>query len=238
MGRFCTASKYYNLAQRELQKLPPSEFAVLWANGDGLCTSFAIHVSEQINNNFLFHDLRSHHRASLHPDGIIVDSMARNLLSGAEGEIMSGYKGQWKFFKSPNLLLSFKANNSTSFNDFTPLKNREEAMVKCLLQLIYAKDIICMFRTVSSSKLCFNGRIRFDISARRICWSCRVSGGWDKASATFNGNGTPESNLNCRTSLLRFGLSDGREEQFERVAEILGRLWDGLIETFGFPELT
>lgn len=67
------------LAQRELQKLSSSEFAALWANGDGLCTSFAIHVSEQINNNFLFYDLRLSHRASLYPDGIIVDSMARNL---------------------------------------------------------------------------------------------------------------------------------------------------------------
>ncbi|EGD90760.1 hypothetical protein H112_01340 [Trichophyton rubrum D6] len=227
----------YMQAKAELEKRPPSDLTQLWQHGDGLCTSLAVFVANNIDANFSFQDLQGYHRAALSPDGLIIDSMARKLLSGTEGQVLSGYKGKWKFLKSPTLTLSFKSNNQATFDDFSPLQNREEAIVRCLLQLTSKKDFICMFRTISSSKLRFNGRICFNVSTRVINWSRLVSNEWVESKATFNGMGTAASNLDCRESLLHFGVTDGRREQYERVSGVIERLWDALLQTFGFPEL-
>lgn len=100
----------YMQAKAELEKRPPSNLTQLWQHGDGLCTSFAVFVANNIDANFSFQDLQGYHRAALSPDGLIIDSMARKLLSGTEGQVLSGYKGKWKFLKSPTLTLSFKVS--------------------------------------------------------------------------------------------------------------------------------
>ncbi|EEQ32748.1 hypothetical protein McanMca71_003384 [Microsporum canis] len=227
-----------SILDHALDNIDPVRLVPLWESGDGLCTSFTIFVCECIEGaDFIFQNSSDGgHRAAVSPSGLVVDSSARTLLSGDQGEEMKGFKGTWKFVKVPHLTLSFRSIRDATFKDFTPLQNKTEAIKKCLRQLHGTKKFICLFRTIESGTLRFNGKIEWDVVARKITWSSRGVDGFEESCAIFNGDGNFMSQLDCLRSIRRFGMAEGRSEQYSRVRIVLNRIWKASVDVFGFPQ--
>ncbi|KAM5450121.1 hypothetical protein MaudCBS49596_004495 [Microsporum audouinii] len=229
-----------SILDHALDNIDPVRLVPLWENGDGLCTSFTIFVCECIEGaDFIFQNSSDGgHRAAVSPSGLVVDSSARTLLSGDEGEEMKGFKGTWKFVKVPHLTLSFRSIRDATFKDFTRCKAKQRLLKNAYVNYMEQKDLYVYFgMTIASGNLRFNGKIEWDVVARKITWSSRGVDGFEESCAIFNRDGNFMSQLDCLRSIRRFGMAEGRSEQYSRVRIVLNMIWKTSVDIFGFPQL-
>ena len=86
------------LLKNVIQAADEEELRPLWANGTGVCTSWAVYnafvLEEESGTVYSFGDMRNH-RAAWSQDGIAIDSSARNTLRLTDGKIESAHNTKW-----------------------------------------------------------------------------------------------------------------------------------------------
>ena len=101
--------------------------------------------------------------------------------------------------------------------------------------------LICVNSVAEQSSLKFDGRVEWDVSARRLSWS------WWKAdengsrrlyamTAVFNGNGSQFSEIKCRCLLFGFCSTETRVNQFHDIKDVLQNILQASVNSFGSPE--
>jgi hypothetical protein len=97
-------------------------------------------------------------------------------------------------------------------------------------------------RTMKNGELRFDGQIKWCKGENTIQWSApektTTTGRPDMSTqkAVF-GSGDSTTNKACRNEILSFGSQKQRVEQFLIVEPIIFRLWQALIDAFGYPTL-
>ena len=99
-------------------------------------------------------------------------------------------------------------------------------------------------RKIEDGKLKFNGLIKWRKGSNTLEWSTREKDArtgklFDYTEkAVFTKSGTQATNAKCQAQILYFTSQKQRPEQFQIVREvIMDRLWQALIDAFGYPTL-
>jgi hypothetical protein len=82
------------LLKNAIQDANEEELRPLWANGTGVCTSWAVYIASALGEEngtvYSFGD-KWNHRAAWSQDGVAIDSSARNALQLTDGKIKGAY---------------------------------------------------------------------------------------------------------------------------------------------------
>ncbi|KAN0069290.1 hypothetical protein V8E54_012305 [Elaphomyces granulatus] len=119
------------------------ELEELWQGGTGLCTSWCVAVANDDNNNnqFVFADRGEHRCCSDPTNGIIIDSSAR-LPIAVEKNTPFNFCGK-TWLLEDGRLYTMRGDNRI---EFIQLQGWQEAMKRCLVQLMGNDEIVCLFR--------------------------------------------------------------------------------------------
>jgi hypothetical protein len=87
---------------------------------------------------------------------------------------------------------------------------------------------------VENGELRFDGQIKWRKGGNTLQWSLR---NMDVTKKAVFGNGDTTTNDDCREELALFTRTERRLGQFEIVKPVIYRLWQALIDEFGYPTL-